>query len=113
MAYLLTFFSDIVSENFVLAAEARRCTLRSGAPRVRSDAAHSSRGLPGRGPALHTAIWNSLLGPGAAHCDLQLAVEIWRRWLQHTAGEDDGEDEGKEEDDAEKEEEEEEEEDSS
>ena len=48
-----------------------------------------------------------------AECDLQLAVEIWRSPLQHTAGEDASEDDGKEEDDAEEEEKKEEEKDSS
>ena len=51
-----------------------------------------------------------MLRSGAAHCDLQLAVEIWRCPLQHTAGEDAGQDDDKEEDDAEEEEEEDEEE---
>ena len=44
--------------------EVRRCPLRSGAPRW--------------GPALPTAIWSSLLRSGAAHCDLELPVEIRR-----------------------------------
>ena len=47
------------------------------------------------GAQLPTAIWSSLLRSGAAHCDLQLAVEIRRCPLQHTAGEDNNEDDNK------------------
>ena len=51
---------------------------------------NSARELPGWGPALPTVILRSRLRPGAAHCDVQLAIETRRCPLQYTAEEDDG-----------------------
>ena len=42
-------------------------------------------GAPCWGPALPTAIWSSLLRSGAAHCNLELPVEVWRCPLQSGA----------------------------
>ena len=86
-----------------LAAEVRRCPLRSEAFWWRSGAAHSARELPGGGPALPTPLASSPLRSGAAHCNLELPVEVRRCPLQRKAGEDDGEEKKEEEEDEEEE----------
>eukprot|EP00435_Cladocopium_sp_Y103_P070098 s735_g34.t1 len=51
-------------------ANVRQCPLRSGAP----------------GPAVPTALWNSRLRSGGAHCDRELAVEVQQCPLRSGAG---------------------------
>ena len=71
LAYLLAFY---------LAVEVQRCSLSSEGPRLRSSGAHSTRQVPGWGPAVPSALRPLQLRSSSAHCARKLAKSLAKSW---------------------------------